>query len=103
MTVCEFNTQLNAYNNSGKGEWIDYNLRKGNSEIKQEVHTVFEDWSRSATVIFLTKGAIVIGAHNTNCKSWDSNGLIRYDKLVDYVTNIDKIQNVEDYHISSKA
>lgn len=102
MTACEFNVQLNMYNNSGKGTQIEYELKNSCSKIKQEVHTVFEDWSRSATIIFLSTGAVIIGAHNTNCRSWESNGVISYDKLFDYIINIDTIQNIENYHISAK-
>lgn len=59
--------------------------------------------SRMARIHFLDCGAMIFTEKTYNmdyAKQWGFDGIIPYEKLLDYITNIDTI-NPEDYHIGS--
>ena len=59
--------------------------------------------SRRAVIFFLDCGAVVQTEFSyamDYAKQWGFDGIIPYEKLLDYITNIDTI-NPEDYHIGS--
>lgn len=57
---------------------------------------------RCSKVYLLDCGAILINIHNDYMKPWESEGIISYDKLLDFIVNIDKI-NEESCHISYRG
>ena len=57
---------------------------------------------RCSRVYLLDCGAILINIHNDYMKPWDSNGVISYDKLLDFIVNIDNIDE-ESCHISYRG
>lgn len=54
---------------------------------------------RCSNVYLLDCGAILINIHNDYMKPWNSNGIISYDKLLEFITNIDKVDE-ESCHIA---
>lgn len=57
--------------------------------------------SRCAGIFFLDCGAVIHTEHSYEmeyAKQWGFEGIIPYDKLLDYIVNIDEI-NPDDYHL----
>ena len=57
---------------------------------------------RCSRVYLLDCGAILINIHNEYMKPWESNGIISYDKLLEFITNIDNVDE-ESCHISYRG
>ena len=54
---------------------------------------------RCSKVYLLDCGAILINIRNEYMKPWESDGIISYDKLLEFITNIDNVDE-ESCHIS---
>ena len=57
---------------------------------------------RCSRVYLLDCGAILINIHNDHMKPWESDGVISYDKLLDFIVNIDNVDE-ESCHISYRG
>ena len=57
---------------------------------------------RSSEVYLLDCGAILINIENEYMKPWESDGIISYDKLLEFITNIDNVDK-ESCHISYRG
>lgn len=54
---------------------------------------------RCSNVYLLDCGAILINIKNDYMKPWESDGIISYDKLLEFITNIDSVDE-ESCHIA---
>ncbi len=57
---------------------------------------------RSSYVYLLDCGAILTNIRNEYIKPWESDGIISYNKLLDFIVDIDNI-NEESCHISYRG
>ena len=57
---------------------------------------------RCSNVYLLDCGAILLNIKNEYMKPWESDGIISYDKLLEFITNIDNVDE-ESCHISYRG
>ena len=117
MTKTEFYSMLSDWNNKERETWLaetkhtkaDYReilfsypyVECKPSEI---IIKEFGVWGgmRSSYVYLLDCGAIMINIRNEYVIPWESDGVISYDKLLDFIVNIDNIDK-ESCHISYRG
>lgn len=119
MTKTEFYSMLANWNNKERETWLAETKHTTTDyrEILFSCMYIYEKTLPSDIVIkeygyfggvrcskiyLLDCGAILINIHNDYMKPWNSNGIISYDKLLDFIVNIDKI-NEESCHISYRG
>lgn len=116
MTKIEFYSMLADWNDKERETWlaetkhttVDYReILFSNVHIYEKIlpsDIIIKEYGyfggvRCSNVYLLDCGAILINIHNDYMKPWNSNGIISYDKLLEFITNIDKV-NEESCHIA---
>lgn len=116
MTKTEFYSMLANWNDKERETWLaetkhttpDYREILFSYPFIHEKHLSNEiiikefgyfDGLRCSNVYLLDCGAILLNIHNNYMKPWDSNGIISYNKLLEFITNIDKVDE-ESCHIA---
>lgn len=117
MTKTEFYSMLSDWNDKERETWLNEtkHIKANYREIlflypyveckpNEIIIKEFGIWGgmRSSYVYLLDCGAILINIRNEHMKPWNSNGVISYDKLLEFITNIDNVDE-ESCHISYRG
>ena len=114
MTKTEFYSMLSDWNDKERETWLaetkhttsdyreilcsSYIYKTLPSDIIIQEYGLFSGM-RCSNVYLLDCGAILLNIKNKYMKPWESDGIISYDKLLEFITNIDNVDE-ESCHIS---
>ena len=114
MTKTEFYSMLSDWNDKERETWLaeskhttpDYReiLFSYPFVERESYEIIIKEYgccggSRSSYVYLLDSGAILINIKNEYMTPWVSDGIISYDKLLEFITNIDNVDK-ETCHIA---